>query len=51
MFNNRTYLLKVLTLLVTFVVSCSDDDNYIGMVPEPISPVVFNNDSLPYSNL
>jgi uncharacterized repeat protein (TIGR03806 family) len=34
-----------------FISSCSKDDGYIGLDPEPISPVVFNVDSLPYANL
>ena len=31
--------------------SCSKDDGYVGVIPDPVSPVVFNLDSLPYANL
>jgi len=50
MFKTYTYtVFLILTLL--FVSSCSRDDEYIGIEPERISPVVFNIDSLPYNNL
>lgn len=50
MFKTYTYnVFLVLTLLM--ISSCTKDDGYIGVEPDPISPVVFNVDSLPYNNL
>lgn len=51
MFKTYTYTSIVLVFLLVLMSSCTKDDGYIGIDPEPISPVVFNIDSLPYDNL
>ncbi|MFT5250903.1 MAG: hypothetical protein ACI93P_002646 [bacterium] len=46
-----TLVKLTLSLVLVSVLSCSKDDGYIGLTPEPVSPVVFNIDSIPYNNL
>lgn len=51
MFKSYTYTSVILVFLLVLVSSCTKDDGYVGIDPEPISPVIFNIDSLPYDNL
>lgn len=51
MFKTYTYTCVILVFLLVLMSSCTKDDGYIGINPEPISPVVFNIDSLPYDTL
>lgn len=51
MLKPNTYTSVLLIFILVFLSSCSKDDGYIGVDTERISPVVFNIDSLPYTNL
>jgi len=51
MFKTQTYRSLLLVFILVMVSSCTKDDGYVVVEPDPISPVVFNIDSLPYANL
>ena len=50
MFKKQTYTI-VLVLAMGLLSSCSKDDGYSSVEPDPVSPVVFDIENLPYTNL
>ena len=51
MFKNYINVASRLILFLVLVSSCSQDDGYVSVIPEPVSPVIFDVDSLPFGNL
>lgn len=50
MFKRYTYTVSLILAFVIFS-SCTNDESYIDVEPDQVSPVVFDIDILPYENL